>query len=252
MTRKHVLITGMSGLIGEVVRRRLESACILRALNRRDVPGVVCHCADIADLEAIRPAFDGIDVVVHLAAIVDGDSPWDDTLHHNIIGTYNVFEAARQAGVKRIIYASSGAVVSGWEQEMPYQALVTGHYDDVPGAWNQVTQEAPIRPVGLYGCSKVWGESLARHFSDAHNLSVICLRIGRVVPEDHPSEPRHFSVWCSQRDIAQMVERCIEAPGDLKFDIFYAVSNNRWSYRDVEHARRIIGYVPLDSAEDYR
>ena len=252
MTRKHVLITGMSGLIGEVVRRQLESACILRALNRRDVPGVACHCADIADFEAIRPAFDGIEVVVHLAAIAHGDASWEDTLHHNVIGTYNVFEAARQAGVKRIVYASSGAVISGWEQEMPYQALVEGRYDDVPDAWERVTHETPIRPIGLYGCSKVWGESLARHFSDAHGLSVICLRIGRVIHEDRPLEPRSFSVFCSQQDIAQMVERCVDAPGYLKFDIFYAVSDNRWGYRDIEHARRIVGYVPQDSAEDHR
>ena len=86
----------------------LRGKYTLSALNRRDVPGVECHQADIADLEAIRPAFDGVDVVVHLAAIARGNATWEEVLNHNVIGTYNVFEASRRAGVKRIISASSG------------------------------------------------------------------------------------------------------------------------------------------------
>lgn len=252
MAQKTVLITGMSGLIGGAVRRRMEGKYDLRALNRREVAGVKCHRADIADLGAIQPAFEGVEAVVHLAAVVSGNAPWEEVLRHNVIGTYNVFEASRRAGVKRVVYASSGATVSGWEQEAPYGALGAGRYGEVPKAWKKLTHETPVRPSGLYGCSKVWGEALARHFSDAHDLSVICLRIGAVNREDRPLSPRHFSVWCSQRDIAQMVERCVEAPDSVKFDIFYAVSDNRWSYRDVEHAREVVGYAPQDSAEAHR
>ncbi len=83
-------------------------------------------------------------------------------------------------------------------------------------------------------------------------MSVICLRIGAVNLEDRPLSPRQFSVWCSQRDVAQMVERCIAAPESLRFDIFYAVSDNKWSYRDVAHARDVVGYLPQDRAEDHR
>jgi len=247
-----ILITGMSGLIGGVVRRHLEDRYQLTALNRREVSGIECHLADIADLEAIQPAFTNVDTVIHLAALARGDAPFDDILHHNIIGTYNVFEAARRAGVERIIAASSGAAVSNWERDMPYQALVQGRYDETPSNWENLTHETPVRPTGLYGCSKVWLEALGRHFSDTFDLSVICLRIGGVNQEDKPRDARQFSVWCSQRDIAQMVERCIVAPASLRYDIFYAVSDNQWSYRDVEHARQQVGYEPRDAAEDHR
>ena len=100
MAKKKVLITGMSGLIGGIVRERLEGKYTLSALNRRPVEGIECHQADIADLDAIQPAFDGVDVVVHLAANARGGATWEDLLNPNIIGTYNVFEASRQAGVK--------------------------------------------------------------------------------------------------------------------------------------------------------
>ena len=247
-----ILITGMSGLIGGVVRRHLEDRYQLTALNRRAVSGIKCHLADIADLEAIQPAVTDVDTVIHLAALARGDAPFDDILHHNIIGTYNVFEAARRAGVERIIAASSGAAVSNWERDMPYQALVQGRYDETPSNWENLTHETPVRPTGLYGCSKVWLEALGRHFSDTFDLSVICLRIGGVNHEDKPRDARQFSVWCSQRDIAQMVERCIVAPANLRYDIFYAVSDNQWSYRDVEHARQQVGYEPRDAAENHR
>jgi nucleoside-diphosphate-sugar epimerase len=252
MARKKVLVTGMSGLIGSAVRRHLGDKYELSALNRRDVPGVPCHRADITDLEAILPAFEGQEAVVHLAAIVRGDATWEELLAHNVAGTYNVFEAARRAGVKRIVYASSGATISGWEREMPYRALAEGRYDAVPETWAKLTHRTPVWPGGLYGCSKVWGESLARHFSDTSDLSILCLRIGAVKSEDRPQTARDFSVWCSQRDIVQMIERCIDAPDSLRFDIYYALSNNRWGYRDLEHARQVVGFVPQDAAEDHR
>lgn len=251
MARQKVLVTGMSGLIGGAVRKCLEGKYELRALNRRPIAGVACHQADIADLSAIQAAFAGIDVVVHLAAIVDASATWEQVLTHNLVGTYNVFEASRRAGVKRVIYASSGATVSGCERDSPYSALAAGRYDEV-ATWPKLTHETPPRPAGLYGCSKLWGEALARYYSDVHGLSMIGLRIGAVNREDRPTAPRHFSVWCSQRDIAQMVEKCVAAPDSVRFDIFYVVSNNKWSYRDLEHARAVVGFEPVDKAEDYR
>ena len=251
MPLRKVLVTGMSGLIGSAVRRECGARYDMSALNRRDLPGVPCHCADIGELDAILPAFDGIDTVVHLAAVVFETSPWKAVLHHNVIGTYNVFEAARRAGVRRIVYASSGAAVSGWEQEKPYDALVEGRYDEVPETWDMLSHDTAPWPKGLYGCSKVWGEALARHFTDTSDLSILCLRMGGVVREDRPTTARHASVWCSQRDMAGIIERCIEAPDDLKFDIFYALSDNRWRYRDLERARNLLGFAPQDSADDF-
>jgi nucleoside-diphosphate-sugar epimerase len=251
MDRPTVLVTGMSGLIGGALRKHLAARYALRALNRRALEGVACHQADIADLDAIQPAFKGVDAVVHLAASVGGSAPFDEILRANVVGTYNVFEASRRAGVRRVVYASSGATVSGYEREMPYRALADGRYDEA-SAWTMLTNETPVRPAGLYGASKVWGEALARHYADAHGLSMICVRIGHVTAEDRPRAPRDFSVWCSQRDIVRMLEACLRAPDSLRFDVFFAVSNNKWSYRDLDHARRVLGWEPLDAAETYR
>jgi len=251
MAPRAVLVTGMSGLIGGALRRHLEGQYDLRALNRRPVAGVSCHQADIADLDAIAPAFVGVDTVVHLAAVTGSVETFDPILRGNVIGTYNVFEAARRAGVGRVVYASSGATVSAWERDAPYSALVAGRYDEA-GTWPTMTHETPTRPAGLYGASKIWGEAIARHYADAHGLSAICVRIGRVKAEDRPLSTRDYSVWCSQRDVVRLLELCITAPAALRFDVFFVVSDNRWGYRDLEHARAVLGFEPRDRAEDHR
>ncbi|PYN03970.1 MAG: hypothetical protein DME07_04975 [Candidatus Rokuibacteriota bacterium] len=251
MAPRTVLVTGMSGLIGGALRRQLEGTYDLRALNRRAVPGVKCHQADIADLDAIAPAFEGVDTVVHLAAVTGSVESFEPILRGNVIGTYNVFEAARRAGVRRVVYASSGATVSAWERDPPYRELVAGRYAEA-GTWETMTHQTPTRPDGLYGASKIWGEAIARHYSDAHGLSAICVRIGRVKVEDRPISVRDFAVWCSQRDVVRLLELCITAPATVRFDVFFVVSDNRWGYRDLEHARAVLGFEPRDRAEDHR
>ncbi len=248
---KKILVTGMSGLIGGIVHKQLKDDYELTALNRRPVEGVRTVQADIAD-KAIRTAFTGQDVVIHLAAIASGSAPWGDILQANIMGTHNVFEAAKQAGVKRVIYASSGTVVAGWEKEFPYSALVSGNYAAAPESWPMITHESPIRPRGDYGSSKAWGEAAARQYVDSSDLSILCLRIGHVTEEDRPLSDRDYSVWCSQRDIAQMIRLCVEADADLRYDISFVVSDNKWSYRDLSHAHDVLGFVPQDRAEDHR
>jgi uronate dehydrogenase len=250
--QRTVLITGMSGLIGGAVRRKLEGAVNLRALNRRDVPGVETVQADISDLDAIAPAFEDVDAVVHLAAVVESDASPQAYSQINMEGTYNVFEAARRAGVRRVVFASSGATISGWESVEPYKALVEGRYNDVPDTWPLITHEWPVNPAGLYGASKVWGEAMARHFVTNSDMSILCLRIGMVRPEDRPLQPRDFSVWCSQRDISNMVHLCLDAKDELRYDVLFVTSRNRWGYRDLEHARLAVGFVPEDSAEEHR
>ena len=251
MAARRLLVTGLSGLIGGALHKHLGTTYPIRALNRRAVPGVETHRADLGDLAAIQPAFKDIDTVVHLGAAAGDRQTPDDLLRSNVIGTYNVFEAARQSGVKRVIFASSGATVAGWEREPPLSHIVNGRYDEL-ASWMPLTHETPLRPGGLYGATKVWGEALARVYSDSHGMSTICLRIGRVRAEDKPMAPREFSVWCSQRDVVRMLEACIEAPERVRFDVFYVVSANRWSYRDLEHARAVLGWTPLDRAEDHR
>ena len=247
---KRVLITGMSGLIGGLLRTRLEAAggYELRALNRRVVEGVESFQADIADLDAIKPAFQGQDVVVHLAAYLGSDD-WEGQLSGNVVGAYNVYEAARLAGVKRVVFASSGNAIRGYELEPPYDAIAQGRYDDVPEGFQKVTHK-DIRPKNIYGVAKVWGEALGRHFSDEYGLSVLCVRIGRVTQSNLPDGPREMSTYLSHGDVSQMLQLCIDAPDELKYDIFLATSDNRWGYRDLEHPREVLGYVPQDSAED--
>ncbi len=247
-----VLVTGMSGLIGRALRRHLEGRYDLRALNRGALEGVPCHRADIADLSAIEPAFAGVDTVVHLAADATSPNPPEaSVIHNNVVGTLNVYEAARRAGVRRVVFASSGATVSAIEREPPYSDLVAGRYEGLT-SWPMITHLSPVRPAGLYGVSKVWGEALGRHYADAHGLSVICVRIGRVNAEDRPSSARDFSVWCSQRDITALLERCVAAPDSIRYDIFFGTSGNKWGYRDLEHPGAVLGWAPLDSAEHYR
>ena len=252
MACRSVLVTGMSGLIGRALRSLLEGRVDLRALNRGAVDGVPCHRADIADLEAIAHAFEGVDTVVHLAAdATSPNPPWDSILRNNVTGAYNVYEAALRAKVKRVVFASSGATVSGIEKDKPYSDLVAGRYEGLT-SWPMLTHLSPVRPAALYGVSKVWGEALGRQYADTHGLSVICVRIGRVHAEDRPMSPRDFSVWCSQHDIVRLIERCVEAPEALRYDIFFGTSRNKWGYRDLEHARVVLGWEPMDVAEDHR
>ena len=258
MGQKRVLVTGMSGLIGGIVQRELEDGYELRALNRSDVPGITCFQADIADMDAIQPAFEGVDTVLHLSAAVGAGISWEDALNTNIVGTYNAYEASRLAGVKRFIFASTvwvndvGIVVTEHEMGYPYYLIAQGRYYEAPKPWPMITHETPVRPVDLYASTKVWGEALGRSYSDTHGLSVICLRIGATTKEDRPITTRRWPIWCSQRDLAQIVRKCVEAPDSIRYDTFYAVSNNTWGFHDFQHARQMLGYQPQDNAEQHR
>ena len=248
---KKVLITGMSGLIGGLLKDHLQQAggYELAALNRRHVEGVTNFQADIADLEAIKPAFEGQDVVVHLAAYLGGQD-WEGQHAGNVLGTYNVYEAARLAGVKRVVFASSGMAIRGFQRVPPYSDIAAGNYDRVPADFPMITHEQ-VWPLALYGAAKVWGEALGRHFADDFGISIICVRIGRVNRENRPQSVIDNAIYLSHRDISQMLQRCIDAPDSVKYDIFFAVSNNRWNYRDLSHPKEVIGYEPQDSADDY-
>ena len=247
---KKILITGVSGLIGGLLARHLRNlgGYEITALNRRPVDDFQCVQADIADLDAIKPAFEGQDVVVHMSAYTGDTSDWEGNLSGNIMGVRNVYEAARLAGVKRVVFGSSGAAIGGFSLVPPYDAIAAGRYEDVPDGWAKIRHDQ-VRPLGIYGAAKIFGEALGRHYSDAYRLSVLCVRIGSVRDEDWPNNPHRVSYFFSHRDILQMLVKCIEAPDDLLYDIFMAVSNNRWTYYDLEHAREVLGYDPQDSSE---
>jgi len=267
MAPKKVLITGVYGLIAGAVYRHLQAQPdrydvygLARRPQRSErapqdeqmvVPEEKFILADLSNYSVVEQAVEGMDVVVQLAADPRPDASWESLLGSNIVGPRNVLEAAHRKGVERVVFASSIMVSWGYQQEDPYKAIAEGRFDEVEiDEIDMVTHEWAPRPTGLYPASKVWGEALARYYADVHHMSVPCLRIGWVNAEDHPRDERGGAIWCSVRDVVQLVERTIEAPEDLRFDIFYGVSNNRWSWVDIDHPREVLGYIPADSAEE--
>ena len=247
-----VLVTGLSGLIGKALLPNLSEQSEVRALNRRDIEGIKTFQCDIADYDAIRPAFDNVSTVVHLAAKAGERFSIDDLLKTNVRGTYNVFKAAADAGCKRVVFASSGATVSGYELIEPYKTLVSGSYENAPSTWELVDHNSPVKPTGVYGSTKVWGEALASHFVDTTGISILCLRIGYVNRDDKPGRPRDYSIWCSQRDIVAAILGCINADESVGFAKIFATSRNKWGYRDLTLAKNIAHFEPQDAAENYR
>ena len=255
--RKRILIIGMSGLVGGLVGRKLVQRHDVVALNRGPVEGVETFRGDIADIDTVRAAFEGVDTVINMATYQSSgdDSPsgaatdFAGYVLTNIEGVYNVYEAASKAAVGRVIFASAGAAVFNYVNDEPYKSLAEARWDDVPPGVARLTHLAPYRPNGVYGATKAWGEALGRAYADGHGMSVICVRVGHV-PRPPQTEKDlssyQASIYCSHRDIAQMFERCVDAPRQVGFDVFFACSRNRGLFRDIDHARQVIGYEPQD------
>ena len=254
----NLLITGASGLIGSVLRTHLGetgryaiSGVDARPLDDDSLASFTL--ADCFDYDDMAPAFEGQDAVVHLAANAPVETPWPDVLRNNIASTHNVYEAARQHGVKRVVFASSNHAVGNFELDEPYKSIGIGDYSLInndPANIPQVDHHVPIRPDSDYGVSKVFGEATGRYYNEHFGLEVACLRIGSVVPQNRPTNIRAYATWLSHRDLAHLVDRCLTA--DLSFEIFYGVSNNRWRFWDIDHARKTIGYNPQDRAENFK
>ncbi len=253
-----MLITGLNGVVGKVLRPVLEERYEICALSRSGVDGLPddrVFKADIADIDSLRPVFEGVDVVLNLAA--DGGlsseagmaAGWDSMLRNNIVGAYNVLEVARQTGVSRVILASSGATSNGYELVEPYKSLVSEDDVEIPDSWEMITEFSEPKPVSLYGVTKLFGEDLGRYYALTTPLSVINLRISSCGPVDLAGPGRTQANWSSHRDLQQLTVKCIEAPADLKFDIFWATSDNRKLFRDNSHAKEVLGYAPQDGVQ---
>lgn len=245
--KKTVLITGAAGLVGSILREALAEVYHLRLLSNIPIPGTDTIVADIADMDAMRSACQGVDSVIHLAAAVNYQAGWDEILPNNIVGIYNVYEAACQAGVSQVIFASSNHAVGMYDLENAPEIYRTGQ--------PMLDHRVPVRADGYYGVSKAFGEELGRYYADLRGLRVICLRIGMVAHADYPrassSEPleRLTAIWLSHRDLVQLVEKCLLAD-HVKFDLFYGISANPNRFYDLEHPRDIIGYIPQDRADE--
>jgi nucleoside-diphosphate-sugar epimerase len=253
MAMTRVLITGASGLIGTLVRHRLGHKYDFSALNRRPIDGIPSLQVDIADAEAIKPAFSGIDTVLHLAAYTSDVQDWGGTMAVTVGGTLNVFRAAQEAGVKRVVFMSSGSTMCAyeWDEGSPYGMMACGEYDKVPERWKMVDYTWLPRPDSPYAVGKLFGEACGRFFADRYGMSVIVIRLGAVLDTDRPKLRRHFPGYLSQDDCVQIVDRCLSAPASLHYEIFDAISENRWRWRDTSHAKELLGWKPTGRSDPF-
>jgi uronate dehydrogenase len=226
---KTILITGASGDVATHLRRELAGKYNLRLSDVRPlkpVKGEKFARADISKMADALRITKGVDAIVHLGGYsVEG--PWEGILSANIIGCYNVFEAARRNKVKRILFATSNHAVGFYPRK------------------KTIDHRVYIKPDGRYGVSKVFGEALGSMYSDKYGMQVFLIRIGNVNPA--PIDKRRLSIWLSPRDLAQLVTIGIEHP-DIRLEIVYGVSANKRSWYDNSNARRL-GYRPRDDSE---
>jgi len=249
--RPKVLVTGASGLIGGLTIRDLGQKYQFSGLSRRPVAGIPHIEADISNLEALRRAAQGVDMVLHLAAETQDYNNWDRVFESTMRGTVNVYQAAQEAGAWRVVFMSTGSTMCGyeWFEGSPYGALARG--EQVAPGWPMLDYLDPPRPDGPYAVGKLFGEQAGRWFSDRYGMSVICIRLGAVLPSDQPELVRHFPGYLSQADAVQMIDRCLGAPATLKYDIFDAISENSRRWRDTSHAKEVIDWRPTGSSDNF-
>jgi NAD+ dependent glucose-6-phosphate dehydrogenase len=256
-----ILITGANGRIGRILREALTEHD-LRLLSRSPMEDsdAESFVGDIADFDSIRPAFEGVDAVLHLAAASDVGAGWEPVLNANVVGARNVYEAALAAGVERVVYASTTHNVAGHER-----AAGPGIYDLDQSL--RFGADVEPRPDSLYGASKVFGEALGRWYSDVHGLRVICLRIGYVSgrpdeeiasaeidaavldeldPDKRTARRRVRAIWLSQRDCIGLFRAALAA--DVRWAVVYGTSNNPRQIWDLEPTRRLLSFEPQDGA----
>ena len=227
---KTILITGAAGDVGTHLRRELAGKYVLKVSDLRSLKKInkeeIFARADISKFADALRITKGVDAVVHLGGYsVEG--PWAGILSANIIGCYNVFEAARRNGVKRILFPTSNHAVGFYRRDQT------------------IDHRAYPRPDSRYGVSKVFGEALGSLYADKYGMQVFCIRIGNVGPA--PIDKRRLSIWFSPRDLAQLVTIGIEHP-DIRFEIVYGISRNTRAWYDNANAYRL-GYKPVDDSE---
>lgn len=229
-----LLLTGAAGGLGRVLRPRLRArSTLLRASDQAPMEpaceGEEVVVTPLEDRAAVHALLAGIDAVVHLGGI-STEQPFDAILQANIVGTYNLYEAARRQGVRRIVFASSNHVTGFYRQDEVIDASM------------------PVRPDGYYGLSKAFGENLARFYFDRYGIETACLRIGSSFPE--PRDRRMLATWLSYDDLERLVVACLTAPV-VGHSIVYGMSDNATTWWDNTPARHL-GFRPQDSSEPFR
>ena len=229
-----LLMTGAAGGLGQALRTLLKANCSVLRLS--DVKafgeaqaGEEIVLADLADAAAVDAMVKGVNAIVHLGGIsVEG--PFAPILQANILGVYNLYEAARKHSVKRVVFASSNHVTGFYRQDQT------------------ITAEHPARPDGMYGLSKAFGEDLSRFYFDRYGIETACVRIGSSFPE--PKDRRMLATWLSFDDLHRLITACLTTPV-LGHSIIFGMSDNAVTWWDNSRARHI-GYVPQDSSDVFR
>jgi uronate dehydrogenase len=231
---RRIVFTGAAGGIGTMTRPLLAGLYPGLVLSDRVRPADLLPtetfvAADLTRPDEVAALVKGAHSVIHLGGhSVEGT--WDQILNANIIGCYNLFEAARMAGVKRVIFASSNHAIGFYPRK------------------KKIGTDVTVRPDSRYGVSKAFGEALGAMYSDKHGIAVTCLRIGNVGPV--PLDVRRLSIWISPEDLVQLFQIGLEHP-DIRFEIFYGASDNEASWWDNSRAQRL-GYRPTGKAEQFR
>jgi uronate dehydrogenase len=245
------LITGAAGNLGGKLRRHLEGRYPLRLLDR--APG---GDADIVEADLAREygrwagLFQGVDTVFHLAADPTAQQSWPNLIGPNVDAVVNVYQAALQAGARRVVFASSNHVMGGYQDDAVVDRI-TPELPPRPGAHYVVDGEA--RDSTPYASAKLFGERLGKCLAEAHGLSVVAVRIGWVRPgdnraEDVPAERGAWFrlMWLSNRDFCHLMERCLLAELPGRFAVVNGMSANTGMRWDLEATRRLLGYEPRD------
>ncbi|CAG6393952.1 NAD(P)-dependent oxidoreductase [Streptomyces cocklensis] len=233
-TPRTILLTGAAGGLGTMMRGLLPSyGYELRLLDMLPIegePGAIT--ADLADRDALREAVRGVDAIVHLAGI-SLESTFDKILRANIEGTYNLYEAAREEGVRRVVFASSNHAVGFTPRPQGDDPLIP--------------IDTPRRPDTFYGLSKCFGEDLAQLYADLHGIDTVSIRIGSCFPE--PTTVRMLSVWMSPADGARLLHAALTAEV-AGHTVVYGSSANTRLWWDLDPARAL-GYDPQDDSESF-
>jgi uronate dehydrogenase len=230
---KKLVLTGAAGRLGSYLREPLSKLCDELVTtdrvadignlypNERYVRGDLAELAPMVDLLA------GADMVVHFGAIGD-EAPWDQILPSNIIGAYNIWEAAYQNKVRRVVYASSIHAVGMYPK-------------------NQfIGTDVAHRPDTFYGLAKCFAEDLASLYWEKRGVEAVCMRIASAAKV---SNPRALGSWLSYDDLTHLVTRAIDTPV-TGFTVIYGVSNNDRAPVDNSKAH-FLGYRPKDNAEQF-
>jgi uronate dehydrogenase len=234
LSHYRLLLTGAAGGLGQALRPRLKANCkILRSADRVAF-GLAgeqeeLFIADLADASAVMGMMQGVDAVVHLGG-VSTEAAFEPILQGNILGVYNLYEAARKQGVKRIVFASSNHVTGFYKQS------------------ETITASHPPRPDSLYGVSKAFGEDLSRFYFDRYGIETACVRIGSSFPE--PKDRRMLATWLSFDDLHRLITACLTTPV-LGHSIIFGMSNNAVTWWDNSQANHI-GYKAQDSSDVFK